>query len=243
MRWCSGPRYWVLNTTWHPHITYLRCNPGHVFMHGYTVIDSTKLYGTSTKGYFGVLVTNMFQQWLLPHCCDISYLGVKTHEAILEKNFGWFQIFDAVDVIYVAGCIDSVIDFFWSNLNLLAGVLLGIFIPQVSSWHDFVFNIQMVLNDKDDHRAAQEGQFGKWLFLEFWVQNTHVLSVVSELSSKRLVNHFVHWIATSSLHYPQGYDFNFAAALPGRYIILRWEIIVYLGCSRALSVGLVWMFH
>ena len=34
-------------------------------------------------------------------------------------------------MIYLTGCIEAVLDFVWNHLDIFAGILLGIFLPQV----------------------------------------------------------------------------------------------------------------
>nr|XP_018670164.1 tetraspanin-15-like isoform X1 [Ciona intestinalis] len=40
--------------------------------------------------------------------------------------------FDVVNIIYVDGCIDAVIDYLWLHMDVFAAILLGVFIPQVT---------------------------------------------------------------------------------------------------------------
>jgi len=71
-----------------------------------------------------------------PSACGVPYSCCReSHNPVLNSMCGYdtisMKINEAVEHIYVQGCIDGVVDYLWTNLDVFGAVLLGILLPQI----------------------------------------------------------------------------------------------------------------
>lgn len=66
----------------------------------------------------------------------IANKPVEVNKAVLKWSnvfflFGFHQRVEVIDIIYVRGCTDAVFLWLMDNYKIMAGLLLGILLPQV----------------------------------------------------------------------------------------------------------------
>ncbi|XP_039269578.2 tetraspanin-15-like isoform X1 [Styela clava] len=68
----------------------------------------------------------------VPYSCCLQENGTININSMCGYDTINLKIFEANSFVYTEGCINAVIDFFLINLNVLAGILLGVFLPQIT---------------------------------------------------------------------------------------------------------------
>ncbi|CAK8674753.1 tetraspanin-15-like [Clavelina lepadiformis] len=98
-----------------------------------------------------------------PAACGVPYSCCKPDNSTVINSMCGYNTLqltteEAVEVIYLIGCIDAVLDFLWVNLDLLAGLLLGIFLPQMAGIFLGVFYLQVLEKIVSNFPAAPENE-------------------------------------------------------------------------------------
>jgi len=68
----------------------------------------------------------------VPYTCCVRTPGSININTMCGYGTIGMEIVEAVELIYTKGCIDGVLDYLWTNLDIFGAILIGVLLPQVT---------------------------------------------------------------------------------------------------------------
>jgi len=102
-----------------------------------------------------------------PAACGVPYSCCLPNDDDLVNSMCGYDVMqmpinEAVNTVYLKGCIDGVLDYLWNNLDTFGGILLGILLPQIGGvWLCMSYRLvlqQVVSNIQSKSSSRSHGQ-------------------------------------------------------------------------------------